>query len=221
MNLLHKLYAGSDTRISRLHDELGGPVPLGRALRNGPRAFGTGLLRIALGHRPERPWISYDAQAELARFLSPDSRVIEFGSGMSTIWYARRAGSIVSIESDRAWFDTIGARLGRLGNVDYRFAADRTAYLSAAPDEAFDLVMIDGGWREDCVDYAIGRLRTGGIIYLDNSDKGPSPITGDIPAARRKLLDFAAQQGLQAREFTDFAPTQFYVARGLMVGGPS
>jgi predicted O-methyltransferase YrrM len=221
MSPLRKFLAGSDTRITRFHDELGQPVPLGRALRNGPRALGGGLLRLTLGHRPELPWISYDAQAELARFLTPASRVIEFGSGISTIWYARRAGYVVSIENDRAWYEAIGARLGKFGNVDYRFAADRTAYLSAAPDQEFDLVMIDGNWREDGSRYAIGHLRPGGIIYLDNSDQGSSPDTGDVPAARKQLLEFAARHGLPAREFTDFAPTQLHVQRGLMVGGPT
>ena len=43
--------------------------------------------------------------------------------------------------------------------------------------------------------------------------------TGDIPQARAFLLEFAANEGLPAREFTDFAPTQLFVQRGLMVGG--
>ena len=80
--------------------------------------------------------------------------------------------------------------------------------------------MIDGSWRDDCARFAVSHLKPGGIIYLDNSDKGPNmQETGDIPQARAFLLEFAANEGLPAREFTDFAPTQLFVQRGLMVGG--
>ena len=57
-----------------------------------------------------------------------------------------------------------------------------------------------------------------GVIYLDNSDKGLDETTGDIPEARRLLLAFAEREGLPACEFTDFAPTQLHVQRGLWVG---
>ena len=54
MTPLRKIYAGSDTRKTRLHDELGEAVSLGRLLRNGPRALLTGAARVLLGRRPEQ-----------------------------------------------------------------------------------------------------------------------------------------------------------------------
>lgn len=179
-------------------------------LRNGPRALATGLARLVAGYRPERPWISYDAQATLARHLRRESRVLEFGSGMSTVWYARHAGHVVSLEHDAHWHALIARRLARFDNVDYRLIEDTETYLAQTPDEAFDLIMIDGSARLFCTLFAMTHLAPGGIIYLDNSDKHPEP--------RRLLLDFAQKRGLPAREFTDFAPTQLFVQRGLMVG---
>lgn len=217
-NLWQKIIAGSVTRKSRLHDALGRRVPISRAVRNGPRALATGVGRLAFGWRPQRPWISYEAQALLARFLTKTSDVLEFGSGMSTIWYARHAGQLISVEDHREWFDSVADQLRSCGNVDYRFAADKTSYV--APEaRQFDLIMIDGRWRDDCARFAVAHLRQGGIIYLDNSDNGYDPMTGDIPEAARILKDFAAVNGLPVREFTDFAPTQLFVARGLMIGG--
>jgi SAM-dependent methyltransferase len=207
-------------RKTRLHDELGALVPLPHALRNGPRALGTGMLRLLFGYRPALPWISYDAQRILARFLTDRSEVLEFGSGMSTLWYAGKAGHVVSIEDDEAWYAKVSARLSAAGNIDYRFAPDPASYVGLAPDKPYDLIMIDGSWREDCARFAVRHLKPGGVIYLDNSDKGPNmQVTGDIPAARAFLLEFAAQQGLPSREITDFAPTQLFVQRGLMIGG--
>jgi len=208
------------TGKTRLHDELGRRIPLGRALRNGPRAVATGALRLLFGFRPNLPWISYDAQRVLARYLTARSEVLEFGSGKSTFWYAKRAGHVVSIEDNEEWFATVSAETRALGSVDYRFAPDPASYVALAPDKPYDLIMIDGSWRDDCARFAVSHLKPGGIIYLDNSDKGPNmQETGDIPQARAFLLEFAANEGLPAREFTDFAPTQLFVQRGLMVGG--
>jgi hypothetical protein len=218
-NPLKRLIAASDNRKSRLHDELGGFVPLGRLVRNGPRALATGLARLTLDRRPERPWISYDAQAVLAQRLNKDSSVLEFGSGMSTIWYARHAGRVVSIEDKAEWHAIVQQRLSALGNVDYKLAKSRTDYVALAPDERFDLIMIDGSWRDECARFAIAHLVPGGVIYLDNSDKALDPTeSGDIPAARSMLLEFAKKNGLPVREFIDFAPTQLFVQRGMMIG---
>lgn len=220
LTLWSRLIAGGATRRTRFHDELGQPISLGRALRNGPRALATGLARVLFGVRPERPWISYDAQVALAAILGPESDVLEFGSGMSTAWYCRHARHVVSIEDDQAWYDAIAARLKPLANVDYRFANGRAEYIRLAPERDFDLIMIDGNWRDDCAAFALRHLKAGGVIYLDNSDKQVGPGTGDVPKAVAILKEMAMHEGLPIREFTDFAPTQLFVQRGLMTGGP-
>ncbi|MFO1256755.1 MAG: class I SAM-dependent methyltransferase [Sphingomonadaceae bacterium] len=219
MTLLRKLIAGGETRRSRLHDELGRRIATGPLLRNGPRALLSGAMRLLFGYRVPKPWISYDAQALLARFLNKHSRVLEFGSGMSTAWYARHAGSVCSIEDNRDWHDMVSEQLARHANVELRFAPDRSAYTGLAPDQEFDLIMIDGSYRDDCARFAIAHLAAGGTIYLDNCDMNPGTLTGDVPEARRILLDFAKAENLPVREFTDLAPTQLHVQRGLWVGG--
>ena len=224
LTLSKKIIAGSIATKSRLHDQYGERVPLSRLARNGPRAVVTGLGRVLLGHRPVQPWISYDAQRLLARHLNTASRVLEFGSGMSTDWYAQHAQQVVSIEDFRPWYDSVSGILARRGrsNVRYEFAAYRAAYTELARRDCeggFDLIMIDGSWRDECADVAIDLIRPGGIIYLDNADKCQLPLTetGNIPEARRKLLAFAQSRGAQIAWFTDFAPTQFFVQTGLAV----
>lgn len=218
MNFLKKLWTGGGNRKTRLHDELGNAITISRLLRNAPRGVLSGLGRVLFDQREERPWISYDAQALLARLLNKDSRVLEWGSGMSTMWYARHAAAVTSIENFRPWYDLVSARIKALGNVDYRFAADQHEYTALAPEGLFDLIMIDGNHRDDCAELAIQRLAQGGVIYLDNSDQGIDERTGDVPRARQILLDFAQREGLPVHEFTDFAPTQFHVQQGLWIG---
>lgn len=219
--MLRKLIAGSDTRRTRLHDELGNRVSLSRLLRNGLRAAAS-AVPAKLGRRAVRPWISYDAQAVIAAFLNKSGRVLEFGSGMSTVWYAERAAEVVSVEDYRPWFGQVQAIIAArgAGNVRYRFAETAEDY-AAVPEgergEGFELVMIDGSARERCAETALAVIRPGGMIYLDNSDKAAGPATGDVPAARRLLLDFAARDGAEVTLFTDFAPTQLFVQEGLLI----
>lgn len=84
--------------------------------------------RIALGNyqrtHPEAPWLTPAAIALLERMLLPTDRGLEFGSGRSTLWFARRIGRLISVEDDPAWHDRISRQLKELslGNVDYLFA---------------------------------------------------------------------------------------------------
>lgn len=220
-SLWHKLVAGGEARKSRLHDELGRRADTAFVIRNGPRAMASGLVRLATGHLPARPWISYEAQRVLATFLaSKTCRVLEFGSGQSSHWYAARASSLVSIEENAAWHARVAPQLAAVPNTDYRLVAVTDGYSTPQVDGVFDLVMIDGAKREECARFALERLAPGGIIYLDNADKSASPATGDIPKARALLIEHAEKNGWQWREFTDFAPAQMFVQRGLMVRQP-
>ena len=51
------------------------------------------------------PWWTFAAIEETDKFLKSrqDAKVFEYGSGASTIWLARRAAIVVSIEQDEGW----------------------------------------------------------------------------------------------------------------------
>jgi hypothetical protein len=51
-----------------------------------------------------RPWLSYIAIDWLKNTLRPEMRVIEFGSGGSTLFFAERVAELVSVEHDREWY---------------------------------------------------------------------------------------------------------------------
>lgn len=219
--MLRKLISGDDLRKSRLHDEKGNFVGLGRLLLHAPAAVATGLLRLTVDYRPPLPWISYSAINVLERFLTKSSRVLEFGSGMSTIWYARRAGEVCSVEDYKPWFDKVSDLLNRehIDNVKYHLAATPSAYSEFMADDpsGFDLIMIDGSIRSSCISHAAKMLRPGGIIYLDNSDKDSTSRGGDMRLAEKLVMQLASSRKATVTYFTDFAPTQFFVQQGLMV----
>lgn len=221
MTVLEKIIRADDFRKTRFHDEKGNLVPLRRTLLNGTRAYLTGVARLAFGIRPEVPWISYDARRRIASRLNSESRVLEFGSGMSTLWLARHAGLVCSVESHQPWHEKVTALLAEhsIDNVRYHFAATRTDYIAPAGVAGFDydLILVDGDYRSDCIRANAGLLREGGILYLDNSDKDSGEGGGDVRLAERLALEFAGRTGSTVTYFTDFAPTQLTPNQGMMV----
>ena len=137
----------------------------------------------------EIPWFSYGAIDFLDRYLKPHMKVCEYGSGGSTIFFARRVKSVFSIESDPKWFGLVNTRLTEkalpnakvvLHPFDFKDAKgfEHSAYLHAIPDERFDVIVVDGmeEWtqvRPICFEKAEARIRPGGIIVVDDSWRYP------------------------------------------------
>jgi Methyltransferase domain len=137
------------------------------------------------------PWITYEAQRALERILTPEMRVFEYGSGGSTLFFAQRVAELVSVEHDPDWHAKVQARLGSRSELilvpstdeapgDYASTDERhvgrsfRAYAEAIdrfPDGYFDLLLIDGRARASCFRHGRAKVRAGGWIMLDNSDR--------------------------------------------------
>lgn len=142
------------------------------------------------------PWVPFDVCVWLREHVGAKSRVFEWGSGGSTVFLGSRVESLVSIEHELEWYERVRAELARRGlsRVDYRWMAPEPeppngqryssgysltrglgfrAYVEAIrefPDQAFDLILIDGRARTSCLEAAWSKVRHGGHILLDNSD---------------------------------------------------
>lgn len=126
-----------------------------------------------LGERPELPWWPFPAVEAIKAILRPEWRVIEFGSGSSTLWLARRSREVVSIENDPKWYERVKGRLEKVGvkNVKLLLRDDETyPCVDEFPDRYFDLAIVDGWNRKACVRNVLEKIKPGGYLYLDNSD---------------------------------------------------
>ena len=219
-SFLRRIIRGGGDRPTRFHDERGNAVSPGGYLYM-PISLVTTLFNRAFGYYPATPWLSYRAQRHIAHLLRPDWTVLEFGSGMSTAWFARRCRTVYSFEHNPAWHARITSYLAErnLSNVCY-FLRDQSRYsdLSLFPEAFFDFVLVDGICRADCVRNAVGKLKPGGWIYLDNTDmRAGSNPRSDYQQAERALLGFVRQDGGRARYFTDFVPNNFFAKQGMLV----
>lgn len=171
-NILRKIIAGGPGRPTRLHTERGELIPL-HEMRHIPRMTVRKIAFIVTRRRPDEPWWPMSAIPVVEAYLNPSSRVIEFGSGSSTIWLAKRAGTVISIEDNSEWHRKVSTRLSdlKLYNAEVRFAKDAAFYdLRNLSDFQFDLAVIDGSYRWKCAQAVLPLMKPGGAVYLDNSD---------------------------------------------------
>jgi len=138
------------------------------------------LMRSRFGSTPERPWIVPQAIGWLGRRIRSDWKVVELGSGRSTLWLGRHAGRVVAYEDNPWWVGRTREMIAGAGleNVEIR-ERPITAYadeLAALPNASVDLLVIDflespEAERADAVSAGMGKVRPDGLLLLDDSDR--------------------------------------------------
>src|SRR6266704_4384846 len=75
---------------------------------------------------PDAPWLGHEMVRILEDWLMPDDRGFEWGSGRSTIWFAKRVRSLVSVEHNSDWSRWVNAELRArsVKNVEYHVCED-------------------------------------------------------------------------------------------------
>jgi protein-L-isoaspartate O-methyltransferase len=101
--------------------------------------------------------------------------VFEYGSGNSTLWWSKRAEKVTSVEDDEAWYEKIKHALKTVKNVDYRLEVDRKRYYSMASNN-FDIFIVDGKYRLQCLEHILSLDGEGLMIILDNADWYPKSV---------------------------------------------
>jgi len=115
-------------------------------------------------------WITEGGIEFLESYLTKDMHCLEFGAGASTKWLADRVSHLISIEHDSEWIKKVSESLP--GNVTlHQHNRDYSVYVSIFPDEHFDFILVDGRDRVNCVKEALPKLKKGGYLMLDNSER--------------------------------------------------
>ena len=119
------------------------------------------------------PWMNYEVNSVLDDRLTEGLRIFEFGSGYSTMFFSARVESVTSVEFDRSWFNLTTALVG--ANAEVIFCAEDIdgAYCRAASSVGgpFDLIVVDGRDRVNCIKQSAALLSAGGVMVLDDSHR--------------------------------------------------
>lgn len=135
------------------------------------RSFKKGLP-IDINDNP-LPWYTYPAIDYLNEINWQNKVVFEYSCGNGSLYWADRCKKIISIESDRAWYERISSAKRKNQIIELEETAEQYVKKINDYDNKFDVIIIDGDERVKCSGYAISKLAPGGIIVLDNSDWYP------------------------------------------------
>jgi predicted O-methyltransferase YrrM len=121
------------------------------------------------------PWWVWGAVDHVKAVLQPDWRVFEWGGGGSTLWFAQRVKHITTVENDYDWATKTSRELAQYGlsNALIVFEDNLARYADEITSEQLplDLVAIDGRNRAKCIWHARSKVKPGGYLVLDNSER--------------------------------------------------
>lgn len=145
------------------------------------------------------PWYTYPAIDFLQQKQMDEKAVLEFGSGQSTLWWAARAKTVASFESDAAWFSYVVGKVPN--NVTLILTDDSAADVPRQLNGSkFDVIVVDGLDRLICAKMSVGFLSEGGAVIVDNSEGYWGP-DGEYP-----IIDFFRAEGFSRVDFYGYAP---------------
>lgn len=116
------------------------------------------------------PWYTYPAIEYLRQFDATDLKVFEFGCGNSSLFWARKGAHVWCVEHDPQWHAAMSVESSALQGIALREGKEDYAAAIFEPGILFDLIIIDGRWRNESTVSALECIRPAGFFIVDNSD---------------------------------------------------
>ena len=146
------------------------------------------------------PWVVFEAADWLRETIKPGWRIFEWGSGGSTTFFLANKCWTTTVEHDDAWATRVAGyilprdlqRQWELKLIHPVQSVKPVAKSLRAPGCFFaytytvtvhddlDLVFVDGRARNHCAALAAPRIKPGGWLVLDNSDRADYQPTFDL-----------------------------------------
>jgi hypothetical protein len=142
------------------------------------------------------PWFTYAALDFLKTRNLGDLKVLEYGSGNSTKWWADNTSSVVAVEHVKDWVEKIASKLPSNAQVKYVDIGDdirkkyldiafgqtsiENEYVNAVEFSSADIIVIDGVYRNGCCRSAIKFAGPYSVIIYDNTDFEESQLGVDL-----------------------------------------
>ncbi len=148
------------------------------------------------------PWVTYGFIDFISERLTKNMDIFEYGSGNSSLWYSKRVNSVTSIEHNKQWFEQIRKKMSKNININYQeliYGGDYSNY-SNKIDKKFDIIIVDGRDRVNCIYNAVNSIRKDGVIVLDDSER----------IAYRKGVNFLLKNNFKKIDFWGISPGLFY-----------
>jgi hypothetical protein len=116
------------------------------------------------------PWFTYSSLEFLSQIDKRGLSVFEFGTGYSTLYWQNNGAAVYGAEHNPDWYSMICTKIKDCSGVKLFTTKEDYSLSIAHIGIQFDVIVIDGIWRNECAKAAIQHLSSEGIIILDNSD---------------------------------------------------
>jgi len=146
-------------------------------------AFGSGYVRSSLKRAAVTktgepiPWYTYPSIDFLKVRDFKKRNILEFGGGQSTLWWAKRAEKVITLEGDQDWYFYLKNKCPK--NVELHHVIQQSRHesvksvnrvLNSNKYTSFDVIIIDGLYRENMIPISMQLLSIDGIIICDDSE---------------------------------------------------
>ncbi len=148
------------------------------------------------------PWVTYSFIDFISSRLHKEMKLFEYGSGNSTLFYAKHVQQVMSVEHDKNWFDKIIEEKAPNSNLYYEELKPNGAYAKKSIDLSilFDIIIVDGRDRVSCCKHAVSALNESGVIVLDDSER----------QEYEEAKSFLKDKGFKEISFSGISPGLFY-----------
>lgn len=127
--------------------------------------FGFALRRYPSQHGRPVPWFSSSCVRWLVTLHLDGKRVMEYGGGNSTVWFAQSGATVECFERDKEW----QARITEMAGP----SATNIRFVDKFEDTDYDLAVVDVHNRIDHLQDALSRVTPDGIVIFDDSNWYP------------------------------------------------
>jgi len=105
------------------------------------------------------PWYTRPCLEFLEMLDFRRKEIFEYGAGNSTTWYRSKGAIVKGVDSDIDYADRFKVHFWKF----FPYYVD-----SIDQHGLFDIVCIDGVWRDECTEKALQHLKPGGLLIIDN-----------------------------------------------------
>lgn len=119
------------------------------------------------------PWLTKSCLDEIVTWDLKDKKLFEFGLGASTVYWSRKCKEVYGVESNEEYFDAVRQYFkdndsGCFVRIEYSYSPTNYTHGVIILNAPYDIIVIDGILREECVPVALECLKPGGRLIYDN-----------------------------------------------------